>query len=266
MKTSSTNLRTLLILLAVIAMTLPFGLWRLMPQADQLSAVSSPMDSIVNVVHQISAPPVNLDSLQAAYEKSCDTLAIMRRSIARNYQAAQTDSARKEILKQASVVLTHQMVHEIFPYWYGTDWDFNGITEKPRQGQIACGYFVSTTLKHAGVKLNRYKVAQQASSVIVEKLCSPHKIFRNFDKMEDWILKQENGLFVVGMDYHVGFIHKFGDELTFVHSSVLGTAKVVQEPARKAYLLTNSSILAIGQLTASEPFIKAWLRQTFVGI
>ncbi len=36
-----------------------------------------------------------------------------------------------------------------------------GHTAVPKEGEIACGYFVSTTLLHMGVPLNRYKIAQQ---------------------------------------------------------------------------------------------------------
>src|SRR5688572_11801089 len=42
----------------------------------------------------------------------------------------------------------------MFEYWYGTRWGFYGTTPKPRQGKIACGYFVTTTLKHLGLNIN----------------------------------------------------------------------------------------------------------------
>ena len=31
------------------------------------------------------------------------------------------------------------VVDSLLPCWYGTPWDFNGITETPGQGKIACG-------------------------------------------------------------------------------------------------------------------------------
>ena len=78
------------------------------------------------------------------------------------------ESLRKRILvrkkelrtmnpESRKIAFFHTLVDSIFPYWYGTEWDFNGITESPRKGEIACGYFVSTTLKHMGIRLNRYK-------------------------------------------------------------------------------------------------------------
>jgi hypothetical protein len=49
-------------------------------------------------------------------------------------------------------------------------WDYNGYTNTPKNGVIACGYFVSTTLKHFGFNLNRYDVAKKYSSSIVKTL------------------------------------------------------------------------------------------------
>jgi hypothetical protein len=41
-------------------------------------------------------------------------------------------------------IFTSAVTETIIPAWIGTGWDFNGITEKPQQGSIACGYFVTT--------------------------------------------------------------------------------------------------------------------------
>ncbi|WMJ72126.1 hypothetical protein RCC89_02925 [Cytophagaceae bacterium ABcell3] len=43
-------------------------------------------------------------------------------------------------------VFSDYLVNKLIPYWYGTKWDFEGHTDVPGKGEIACGYFVSTTL------------------------------------------------------------------------------------------------------------------------
>ena len=55
-----------------------------------------------------------------------------------------------------------QLLNGIIPYWYGTAWSFEGHTNVPNQGEIACGYFVSTTLVHMGLDINRYRMAQKS--------------------------------------------------------------------------------------------------------
>ena len=57
----------------------------------------------------------------------------------------------KKVLKDKSInkigeKFTSLLTDKIFPYWYGTDWDFNGTTQKPNEGKIACGYFVTCLL------------------------------------------------------------------------------------------------------------------------
>ena len=71
-------------------------------------------------------------------------------------------SKKKITLDSVKKSFTELLLNKIIPYWYGTTWSFNGHTSKPNQGEIACGYFVSTTLKDMGLKLNRYCLAQKS--------------------------------------------------------------------------------------------------------
>lgn len=63
------------------------------------------------------------------------------------------------------------IAYEMPAYWVGTKWNFNGVIRVPGQGTIACGYFVTTVLEDIGFKLNRIKLSQQASSVMITSLC-----------------------------------------------------------------------------------------------
>eukprot|EP01034_Spumella_vulgaris_P002667 gene2667-3457_t len=61
------------------------------------------------------------------------------------------------------------LIHEHIPkYWGGTPWDFNGTTRTPKQGQIACGYFITNTLVDLGFPIDRVNLAQAASSVLIK--------------------------------------------------------------------------------------------------
>ena len=74
--------------------------------------------------------------------------------------------------------LVEMLTDSIFPFWIGTKWGFYGTTQVPGKGKIACGYFVSTTLEHAGFDIERIKLAQQASSVIISTLCNKKKTIK----------------------------------------------------------------------------------------
>ena len=73
---------------------------------------------------------------------------------------------------------TNMMVKELFPYWYRTKWEFSGHTNTPQEGEIACGYYVSTTLKHAGVNVNRYRMAQQSALSAAKTVAGSDTLYR----------------------------------------------------------------------------------------
>jgi len=157
----------------------------------------------------------------------------------------------------------HHLVDSIFPYWYGTDWDFNGITETPRTGQIACGYFVSTTLKHMGIKLNRYRLAQKAAYDILKDLSKPRSIKRytDFDKMIEFLeSNEEDEIFLLGLDYHVGFVVRKDQGLFFIHSDYFSD-EVQKELMSRSYSARISEAFYLGNLTANEVLMKKWLKE-----
>jgi hypothetical protein len=43
---------------------------------------------------------------------------------------------------QKEKLFTNAVIKNIVPSWIGTAWDFNGISQTPQKGSIACGYFV----------------------------------------------------------------------------------------------------------------------------
>lgn len=86
------------------------------------------------------------------------------------YAKLEDGSARQALLNEASTYLTEKLLNTIVPHWYGTKWDYNGHTNIPGEGLIACGYFVSTTMKHVGFNLNRFRLAQAYSLQAVKVL------------------------------------------------------------------------------------------------
>jgi hypothetical protein len=176
------------------------------------------------------------------------------------YAKANTQSAKDACLDSASHYLQIALIENVFPYWYGTAWDFNGISDKPQHGKIACGYFVSTTLKHCSIELNRYKVAQQYSHSIVNTLCSDVKKHTVLNAVLTYIESQPDNIYVVGLDNHVGFISKQNGSITFIHSSFVGTACVESEQANISAVLASSRLYVLGNLSGNKKLVLCWLR------
>jgi ABC-type uncharacterized transport system auxiliary subunit len=101
----------------------------------------------------------------------------VRLQLKKTYKKDSPDKAG--ILRKVSDQFTSMFAEKILPYWFGTTWDFNGTSQQPGEGAIACGYFVTTLLRDMDYSLNRVKLAQCASGKIISSLVSKnhHKNF-----------------------------------------------------------------------------------------
>lgn len=162
---------------------------------------------------------------------------------------------------QQAELLADYFAKVIAPFWYGTPWDFNGTTQEPGTGYIACGYFVTTVLRHAGYPLNRVKLAQCASETMIQALTEKRSHFsgKNFGQFIQFMRNAGKGLSVIGLDNHTGFIYHDGQQLWFTHSSFVGTARVCAEAAEDCSILKQSKYKVVGHLTQDPQFVKRWL-------
>lgn len=171
------------------------------------------------------------------------------------------DKGRLAVQSEDSVRKYFQqtLYYKMIPYWLGTPWDFNGYTAIPGQGEVACGYLVSTTLKQMGVNVNRYKLAQQYSHGIVKSLCQHDSVFTNKNKMLTHIQSQPDDIWIVGLDNHVGFLFKEGSHIRFVHSTFVSPACVCDERAEVSEVLASSNVYVVGSLLHHNNLMKKWL-------
>jgi hypothetical protein len=179
---------------------------------------------------------------------------------------ASIDAARKELAgrrEEARRFLVAKLVDELLPAWNGTPWDFYGTSQEPGRGEIACGYFVSTTLSHAGLRVERVKLAQQASERIIKSLVAAEHIARFSDvplpKFVAAVAARGAGLYVVGLDNHVGYlIVDAGGKVWFHHSSYL-SGGVIRQQALASPELERSRYRVIGKLFADDTLVDRWL-------
>ncbi len=213
--------------------------------------------------------PFDLQYHLSQYQKERESLAAQREDLAKRWAAASGNEATEEkLISEAFTILSKHIPERIFPYWYDTEWDFNGTTQNPRQGAIACGYFVTTTLEHSGFKLPRVKMAQQAASVIIKSLCEPNtvKTYTKMPELNAYLDRRPNGLFILGLDNHVGFILKQGKERHFIHSTIGGGKKVLTQKLVDAGVVHSSKIKMIGDLTSSKQTLIAWIKGDYLDL
>ncbi len=160
------------------------------------------------------------------------------------------------------------LLNDIIPHWYGTEWDFNGYTAIPNQGVIACGYFVSTTLLHTGINVNRYKMAQQAGLYEAQTLAISEDNYRTIhgsDSLEV-ILKRDysDGIYFAGLDNHVGYLYIKDQIPYFIHSNYIED-KVMIEKAFYAPAF-ESGIYVIAEISTNEELMERWRSGAIVSV
>lgn len=155
------------------------------------------------------------------------------------------------------------LVNELIPYWYGVEWTFEGHTDHPDSSTVACGYFVSTTMKHLGFKLNRYRMAQQSALNELRSVVADRKEIFSFvrgDSLIENITKTLfDGIYLVGLDCHVGYLLMRNGELYFIHSNYLPPMMVVFEEAALSEAFLNSNRYYIAPISNNKWLMKQWI-------
>ena len=210
-----------------------------------------------------NGPPPRPEGPDAvSYEVLSRQLADWRFELAARHRKAATPEAKAAIEDEARIILEHQLP-AMMRCWLGTKWDFNGTAAKPGEGKIACGYFVSTVLRDAGLDVNRFRLAQQPASLIIETFI--HRDDTTTASRQDYqvfverMAERPTGVYICGLDTHVGFIVNKSDGFRFIHSSGSDPYEVVDESPEDAGVLQRSKIRMIGNLTANRDFIRLWL-------
>ena len=226
--------------------------------AAALAAASS---RIEEPVPEALAPAPAAIASPVPYADVLSKIATERDALAKRWREAKGPKTRAAVLADARAAARRAIVEEVFPPWYGTPWDFNGTSQTPGEGNIACGYFVSTVLRDAGFKVERVRLAQQASEDIVKTLAKPDAIRRYSNKSPEEVIEAlragEDGLFAVGFDFHVGFVVKEGDTVTFCHSSWIKSGGVAcEDPSTTG--AWYSTYYVVGRLL-DDPMLVSWL-------
>ena len=193
------------------------------------------------------------------YPETVKQIEIKRLHFLKAYQSATSIKERNDIIDQARTYLHETLTSKIFPSWLGTPWSFNGDADFPLQGSIACGSFVEKVLKQTGFRIDS-RMSSQPSEYIIRNMVKEEKTkrFSNvpIDTFNDEIKKLGEGLFIIGLDSHVGFLYIFRDKYRFVHAH--GYLCVVSEIPSLSPILRSSKYRVVGKLFDRE-MMERWL-------
>ena len=153
---------------------------------------------------------------------------------------------------------------DFFKAWYNTPWTFHGHSKNPKEGSIACGYFITTTLQDMGFSIPRIKWAQQASEYLIKKVSNDIKRFHQKPMADvvSYIRTKGEGLYIVGLDCHVGYIYYRNGKMSFVHANYYRPKiGVMSEPLIGYNPLNDSKYRVIGKIFDKE-MVRNWILNT----
>lgn len=196
------------------------------------------------------------------YEVLKGELKQWRGELVNRYRMARSPEQKAAVEHDARVML-ELIMPEMMRCWLGTGYDFNGVAERPGEGKIACGYYVSTLIRDAGFKVNRYTLAQQASQNILRTFTEKEncllRVGEKYASYVDWVETLEPGIYIIGLDTHVGFVVIEKDGMKFLHSSGIDKAGVVEELRDEALAIKWSNWRMLGHFTTDPNVIRIWL-------
>jgi hypothetical protein len=216
-------------------------------------------------------PPAGFDA--ARYGKFLEQVTARQRDLGARYAAARGPRARAEIREQARRFVVDTLVSQIFPAWMGmpSAGGLQATASLPHQPgmYISCSYFLTAALQNAGLVLeSRARFAQAPAAWIQRALLPPGEPIRRYGKLAPEDLERRlaelgDGLYVIGLNIHVGFVVVKGGRAWFVHSSYTPPGTVVNEPvvSSMAIALSQSKGYWVSPLFRDDRLVELWLRR-----
>ncbi len=203
-------------------------------------------------------------TIDIAYEKTLGEVNEELVYFRNRYQAA--NKVEKWLILEELELFFINTYQSINHFWYATPYDYNGMSETPRSGEIACGYLISTIMKHAGFRVGRIKLAQQRATNVIYSLCRLSSInsYNRIDELKEYLILEGEGIYLVGLDSHIGSIEYTNGEMFFTHASPLAPQSVVQERLDDSLALTVTTEYVVGKLSDNRDLMRKWMENEVI--
>lgn len=213
-----------------------------------------------------SSPQTEKVEVVPLYSETVAEIARGRKQLARRLARAGSEGERSAVIAQARTSVSNAIVEELLPRWRGTPWAMNGTTKQPGAGKIACGYFVATILQDAGFELDRVRFGQAAALRIQNATTPPGRKVHRFysipaNQLTQRIAALGDGVYIIGLDVHVGFVVVDGDDVRLVHASYTDDRVVTDEPLATARAIERSRPKGyfVSELLSNDAAIVRWI-------
>jgi hypothetical protein len=206
----------------------------------------------------------------ARWDRATSALAARRAELATRYARARGDD-RAAVLAEASAAFLDEIDRLVAP-WMGTPWGLgsNSTATRPHEAgmTVGCSYFVTSVLEGAGIDLdNRYRFAQAPALQIQRSLVGAGRkgVHRFLSippaELATRIAALGDGLYLIGLSNHVGFVRVDGGAVRFVHASYTNAQTVSDEPlaTAKAIAISQPSGYFVSPVVTRAGDVDDWL-------
>ena len=217
-----------------------------------------------------AAAPESFDAV--AYNRVLEQIVAHRAELGARYAAAHGPRARAAIRVEARRYIVDTLVSQVFPAWMGmpSGGGPQATASLPHEPgmYISCSYFLTAALQNAGLVLESRARFSQAPAAWIERALLPPggQIHRygnlSAEELEQRLVGLGEGLYVVGLNIHVGFIVVRDGHAWFVHSSYTPPGTVVNEPltSSMAIDLSRRKGYWVSPLFQDDRIVELWLR------
>ncbi len=195
-----------------------------------------------------------------------------QQELSRQWTRARAEEAKARIRQQARELVVKSILDDIFPAWMGTPWYFGEENiegaSMPHEGSISCSQFVTAVLQNAGLRLESRPRWNDAHALYIQRSLAPGRedLHRYRDvsprELKDNLKELEDGLYLIGLNCHVGFVVIENPQVRFVHSNYVDPEQgVVDEPLAESMAIANSQEVGywITPLFQDDRLIELWL-------
>lgn len=203
---------------------------------------------------ETQAPRVEAVAARAApgadYEDTLRAIEAERLRLAGRYARATEEVERAAIRAEARAFFTGAVATRLFPAWLGMAWGLGPNSTANRAHApgmtVACGYFVSAVLENAGLRVKTRFSYAQAPALQVQRTLAPGRgeVHRFFsvpgETLAAGIAELGEGLYIIGLSNHIGFVVVDAAGVRLVHASYTGDRVVTSEPLATAQAIANS--------------------------
>lgn len=206
----------------------------------------------------------------AAYDRALQEIEQKRQGLHDRWQKAR-GKARAEIVAEARATVVGAIIDTVFPAWIGMPWGLgrNSTATRPFEpGKVVgCSYFLTGVLLNAGLRLSDRGRFVRVPSLWAQEALSPAPgAVHRFVKMplaalERRIAALGDGLYIVGLNIHTGFIYVRAGRVHVVHASYMPPQTVVDEPLAESQVIALSAPRGwiVSPLFQDDRLVELWL-------